>query len=154
LRLMPIGTTRGDGCGTAGDAGRQATAHASLPARLRLWAGRVKRDILALYLAVRDPRVPWYVKALAAATAAYALSPIDLIPDFIPVLGYLDDVIVLPALIALTVRLIPHEVMTDLREQADVRMAEQRPRSRAGAVVVITLWLAAVALVVWLVWGR
>ncbi len=114
----------------------------------------MKRDILALYLAVRDPRVPWYVKALAAATAAYALSPIDLIPDFIPVLGYLDDVILLPALIALTVRLVPAEVMADLRRQADARLAEQRPRSRAGAALVIALWLAAIALAVWLLWLR
>jgi uncharacterized membrane protein YkvA (DUF1232 family) len=114
----------------------------------------MRRDILALYLAVRDPRVPWYVKALAAATAAYALSPIDLIPDFIPVLGYLDDIIVLPVLIALTVRLIPAAVMADLRRQADTRLAEHRPRSRAGAVAVIGLWLAGIALAVWLVWFR
>jgi len=114
----------------------------------------MRRDILALYLAVRDPRVPWYVKALAAATAAYALSPIDLIPDFIPVLGYLDDVIVLPALIALTVRLIPLDLMAELRQEAEARLAGQRPRSRAGAVLVITLWLAAIALAVWLVWLR
>jgi uncharacterized membrane protein YkvA (DUF1232 family) len=65
-------------------------------ARLRDWAQRVKRDVVALYLATRDPRVPWYAKAVAACVAAYALSPIDLIPDFIPVLGYLDEVIILP----------------------------------------------------------
>jgi len=75
--------------------------------RLKQWARALKRDVLALYLAARDPRVPWYAKALALVTAAYALSPIDLIPDFIPVLGYLDDLILLPGLIWLTVRLIP-----------------------------------------------
>jgi len=109
-------------------------------------------DILALYLAARDPRVPWYVKALAAVTAAYALSPIDLIPDFIPVLGYLDDVIILPALIALTVRLIPGEVMGELRGEAAAKLAGRRPRSRAGAAAIVVLWLAAIALAVWLVW--
>jgi uncharacterized membrane protein YkvA (DUF1232 family) len=114
----------------------------------------MQRDILALYLAVRDPRVPWYVKALAAATTAYALSPIDLVPDFIPVLGYLDDAIILPAAIALTVRLIPEDVMAGLREEAAVRLAGQRPRSRAGAVGVIALWVGLCVLLVWLLWFR
>ncbi len=114
----------------------------------------MERDILALYLAVRDPRVPWYVKALAAATAAYALSPIDLIPDFIPVLGYLDDAIILPAAIALTVRLIPGDVMAELREEAAVKLAGRPPRSRAGAAGIVALWVGVCALVVWLLWFR
>jgi len=114
----------------------------------------VKRDIYALFLAARDPRVPWYVKGLAAVTAAYALSPIDLVPDFIPVLGYLDDVIILPLAIALVVRLIPQEVMAELRTEAAARLAEGRPRSRAGAVLVVTLWIALLLIFVWLVWFR
>jgi len=114
----------------------------------------VRRDILALYLATRDPRVPWYVKGFAAVTVAYALSPIDLIPDFIPVLGYLDDVIILPVAIALIVRLIPRELMAELRAEAAARIAEGRPRSHAGAVLVVTLWIAVLALLVWLIWLR
>ena len=114
----------------------------------------MKRDIFALYLAARDPRVPWYVKGLAAVTVAYALSPIDLIPDFIPVLGYLDDVIIIPVAVALIVRLIPRELMTELRAEAAARIAEGRPRSRVGAALVVTLWLAALALLVWLIWFR
>jgi uncharacterized membrane protein YkvA (DUF1232 family) len=81
--------------------------------RLKRWARAVKRDVLALYLAGRDPRVPWYAKALAAATAAYALSPIDLVPDFIPVIGYLDDLIIVPVAIVLVIRLIPAGVMEE-----------------------------------------
>src|SRR4029078_6705139 len=78
-------------------------------------AGGAKRDAHALYLAARDPRVPWYAKAIAIAVAAYALSPIDLIPDFVPVLGYLDDVIIVPAGIALVIRLIPPPIMAEHR---------------------------------------
>jgi uncharacterized membrane protein YkvA (DUF1232 family) len=75
--------------------------------RLKRWAGTLKRDVHALYLASRDPRVPWYAKAIGIAVAAYAASPIDLIPDFIPVIGYLDDLIIVPLGIALVIRLIP-----------------------------------------------
>jgi len=121
--------------------------------RLKRWAGRLKRDIFALYLAARDPRVPWYAKALAALVAAYALSPIDPIPDFIPVLGYLDDLIVLPLGIMAVVRLIPADIMADLRRQADEKMVV-RPRSLAGAAIVIALWLSAAALTGWLIVGR
>jgi uncharacterized membrane protein YkvA (DUF1232 family) len=107
-----------------------------------------KREALALYLAMGDPRVPWYAKALAAVVAGYALSPIDLIPDFIPVLGYLDDLLLLPLGVMLVVRLIPRPVMDDLRRQAAARLAqspaEGRPKSRAGlvaAAIVVALWL-------------
>jgi uncharacterized membrane protein YkvA (DUF1232 family) len=123
-------------------------------ARLKEWAGRLRRDILALYLAARDPRVPWYAKALAALTAAYALSPIDLIPDFIPVLGHLDDLIIVPAAILLAVRLVPGEVMAELREEAGRRLADQKPRSMVGAAVVLLLWLLLAGLVAWLVLCR
>jgi uncharacterized membrane protein YkvA (DUF1232 family) len=85
------------------------------------WARTVKRDAVALSLAARDPRVPWYAKALAVVVVAYALSPIDLIPDFIPVLGYLDDVIIVPMGISLTVRCIPSDLMTEFRQEATKR---------------------------------
>ncbi|MDF1525700.1 MAG: YkvA family protein [bacterium] len=121
--------------------------------RLKKWARDVKRDVLALYLAARDPRVPWYAKALAALVAAYALSPVDVIPDFIPVLGYLDDLIILPLGIATVVRLIPGEVMADLRLQAEERILT-RPRSWFGALVVVLLWVIAAGFLVWLIKSR
>ncbi len=117
--------------------------------RLKEWARFVKRDIHALYLASRDPRVPWYAKALAIVVAAYALSPIDLIPDFIPVIGYLDDLIILPLGILLVVRLIPPPVMAECRERA--AQAQSRPTSRTAAVVIICIWIASIVLVGWLV---
>jgi len=120
--------------------------------RLKTWARRMKRDTLALYLARRDPRVPWHAKAMAMVTAAYALSPIDLIPDFIPVLGYLDELIILPLFIYVTIRLIPPDIMMELRAQADQHLSENRPRSMTGAVVIILIWLSIVSLVVyWLI---
>jgi uncharacterized membrane protein YkvA (DUF1232 family) len=116
--------------------------------RLKSWARTVKRDTLALYLAGRDSRVPWYAKVLAVGTAAYALSPIDLIPDFIPILGYLDDLIILPLCIVVAVRLIPANVMEELRVEADRRLSAGSPRSTWGFVIVVLIWLAlAVALV-------
>lgn len=110
--------------------------------RLKPWAKALKRDVVALWLAARDPRVPWGAKLLAGAVAAYALSPIDLIPDFIPVLGLLDDVLIVPAGIWLCLRLIPPPVMADLRARAE---AVDRPRSTAGMVAIVALWLAALA---------
>jgi uncharacterized membrane protein YkvA (DUF1232 family) len=112
--------------------------------RLKASARLLKRDTIALYLAARDPRTPWYAKVLAAVVLAYALSPIDLIPDFIPVLGYLDDLILVPAGIALVLRLVPPEVMADCRERA--RTEADRPISKVGAAVMIAIWLA---LLVW-----
>lgn len=95
---------------------------------------------MALWLAARDTRVPLAAKLLAGLVAAYALSPIDLIPDFIPVLGYLDDLLIVPAGIWLAVRLIPADVFADLRRRA---IDQGRPASRAGMVLVLTVWLAA-----------
>ena len=111
---------------------------------MRAWLRRLKRDVMALHLAARDPRVPWYAKAVAAGVAAYALSPIDLIPDFIPVLGYLDELVVLPLGILLAVRLVPREIMAELRARAEGGSGG-RPVSRAGAVAIVTLWLVAAA---------
>jgi uncharacterized membrane protein YkvA (DUF1232 family) len=118
--------------------------------RLKQWARNIKRDVVALYFAARDPRVPWYVKVLAAAVAAYALSPIDLIPDFIPVLGYVDELFILPLGIILAVKLIPPEIMAEHRAAALV--AEGKPKSRAAAAVIIAIWVAAAAFFVWLFW--
>jgi uncharacterized membrane protein YkvA (DUF1232 family) len=121
-------------------------------AGLKDWARALKRDVVALWIAGRDPRVPWYAKAVAAAVAAYALSPIDLIPDFIPVLGYLDDLIVVPLGIMLAVRLIPPELMAEFRAEAQRR--EALPRSRAAAAAIIALWMVGAAFLVWLLWPR
>jgi uncharacterized membrane protein YkvA (DUF1232 family) len=118
--------------------------------RLKRWAHIVTRDVVALWLAAHDPRVPWYAKAMAAAVAAYGLSPIDLIPDFIPVLGYLDDLVILPLGILLAVRLVPPDLMREFRAAAEQR--SERPVSRAGAVAVVALWFGAAALLLWLFW--
>jgi len=113
-------------------------------ARLRAWAARMKRDAVALWFARRHPRTPWAAKALAVFVAAYALSPIDLIPDFIPVLGLVDDLILLPVLIALAIRMLPPEVMIESRREAQewLAAAGARPRSRFGAVVIVVVWIA------------
>lgn len=115
----------------------------------RAWARRIKRDAMTLWFARSHPSTPWYAKVMGAFVVAYALSPIDLIPDFIPVLGYLDDVILLPVLIWLTVRMLPVEVLAESRQKADLWMAEQRskPRSVAGAVAIVVVWLLVAAMV-------
>jgi uncharacterized membrane protein YkvA (DUF1232 family) len=115
---------------------------------LRAWARRLKHDVMTLWFARRDPRTPWAVKALAAFVVAYALSPIDLIPDFIPVLGYVDDVLLLPALIWLALRLLPPGVLAASRAQAQdwLERRAARPRSLAGAAVIVAAWVAAAAL--------
>jgi uncharacterized membrane protein YkvA (DUF1232 family) len=115
--------------------------------RLRRWARAIRRDIHALWLAARDPRTPWYARALAVAIAAYALSPIDLIPDVIPVLGYLDEAILLPLALLAAIRLVPPAVMAECRARAEA--AAQRPVSRAGAAFIVAVWLAAAAALAW-----
>jgi hypothetical protein len=120
--------------------------------RLRDWARRLQGETLALYLAARDRRTPWYARLLVAGIVAYALSPIDLIPDFVPVLGYLDDVILLPLGIALALRLIPAEVMAEARERARVELDGRRPRSRIVAAIVVAVWIAALAALAWGGW--
>lgn len=112
-------------------------------------ARALKRQTHALYLAGRDPRTPWYAKALAACTAAYALSPVDLIPDFIPVIGYLDDLVIVPAGIALAIRMIPPDVWQDC-----CRRAEQPLDRRAGyaaAAVIVLMWLLVLSVMVFVV---
>lgn len=111
--------------------------------QLRNWAARIKRDAVTLWFAIRCPATPWYAKALCAFVVGYALSPIDLIPDFIPVLGYVDDVLLLPALIWLAIRLIPESTLTECRVQADDWMqSKAKPTSRMGAIVIVILWIA------------
>ncbi len=122
----------------------------NLLAALKDWVRGLKREVAALWLAMRDPRVPWYAKAVAAAVVAYALSPIDLIPDFIPVLGYLDDLLLVPLGILLAVRLIPADLMAEFRAEA-ARQAV-RPTSRAGAVAVGAIWAFLTGLLVWWLW--
>jgi uncharacterized membrane protein YkvA (DUF1232 family) len=112
---------------------------------LKAWADDLRADMSALYLAYPDPRVPWYAKVLVAVIVAYALSPIDLIPDFIPVIGYFDDLLLVPAGIALAAKLIPEEVLEEHRVNARLRRAEGHPRSRLGAVLVVTLWVVLAA---------
>ncbi|MBN9078489.1 MAG: hypothetical protein BGN87_00015 [Rhizobiales bacterium 65-79] len=120
--------------------------------RAKRWARSIKRDVVALWIAARDPRVPWYAKAICAAVAAYALSPIDLIPDFIPVIGYLDDLILVPLGILLAVRLVPADLMAEFRAEADARA--ERPVSRMAASVIVALWIGCAALALWASWPR
>jgi len=112
--------------------------------RLKIWARTIKRDVHALYLASRDPRVPWYAKAMAVIVAGYALSPIDLIPDFVPVLGYLDDVILVPLGIVLVIKMIPPEIMAEHRDLASA--AADRPVSRIAAMVIALIWAVSAGL--------
>ena len=108
---------------------------------LRKWAKELKQQTLVVYFAARDPRTSWPVRLLALLVAAYALSPIDLIPDFIPVLGYLDDLIIVPLGLVLVLRLVPHPVMLAAREKAAA--AVDRPVSRAMATVIVAIWVVA-----------
>ena len=110
--------------------------------KLKRWAGRLKSETYALYLAYGDPRVPWYARLFAVLVVGYAFSPIDLIPDSIPVLGYLDDLIVVPLGVILTVRMIPEDVLSESRQKAREMIERgEKPVSRAAAAVIIVLWL-------------
>ena len=113
-------------------------------ARLRRWAAELRTQVVTLWFARRHPQTPWPAKLVAALVLAYALSPIDLIPDFIPVLGLVDDLLIVPAGIYLALRLIPPAVWADARREADAWIAErsQKPRSYAGAIIVIAIWIA------------
>ena len=119
--------------------------------KLKSWARTTKRDAHAIYLAARDPRVPWYAKAAAGAVAAYALSPIDLIPDFIPVIGYLDDLLIVPLGIMLAVKLVPAGLMQEFRDAATRRA---RPVGKAGLVFMIAVWILGALALLWLFWPK
>ena len=123
---------------------------ASLRARVRA----LEADTFALYLASHDPRVPWPAKAVAAITVAYALSPIDLIPDFIPVIGYLDDLVIVPLGIALAIRLVPPAILAEHRAEAAIRFAQGGPRSRVGLILVVVTWVLVAAWLVRVLWPR
>ncbi|HKB73214.1 MAG TPA: YkvA family protein [Burkholderiales bacterium] len=113
---------------------------------LKQRARQLKSETLALWLAARHPGTPWYAKLLVAGIAAYALSPIDLIPDFVPILGYLDDLILIPLGIVLAVRMIPPPILEECRARAQEILANGRPVSRVAALVIVGVWLAAAAL--------
>ena len=114
---------------------------------VKAWAKTLKRDVIALWIAARDPRTPWVSKLAAGAVAAYALSPIDLIPDFIPVLGYLDDLLIVPLGVLLVVKLIPPDLMAEYRAAASVQA--EKPISIAGLIFIGAIWFAVLALGVW-----
>ena len=115
---------------------------------LKARARQLKRDVPAVFLALRDSRTPIIARVIAAITVGYALSPVDLIPDFVPVLGYLDDVILLPALIALTIRLIPAEVFEQCRRDSGNLWADGKPKRWYYAIPIILIWLLIIGLIV------
>jgi uncharacterized membrane protein YkvA (DUF1232 family) len=121
---------------------------------LQRWKERaraLKKEVYALYLAYRDPRTPWYAKAVAALVVAYAFSPIDLIPDPIPVLGYLDDLVLIPLGAALALRLIPPEVMADARAKTEELLRAGKPVSWGGAVIIGAIWIILAGLALWFI---
>jgi uncharacterized membrane protein YkvA (DUF1232 family) len=121
--------------------------------RLRERVEALKRETFALWLAARHPGTPWYAKAFVGMVVAYAVSPIDLIPDFIPVLGFLDDVVLVPAGIWIALRMIPGPVMAECRARAVDAMSGGKPSGRAAAIVVVAIWVALAALAAYLVAG-
>lgn len=122
----------------------------ALLAELKKRARHLKAETFALYLAARDPRTPWYAKFLVAGIVAYAFSPIDLIPDFVPVLGYLDDLILIPIGISLAIKLIPYPVLAECRARAQETIQNGKPVSRVAGTVIIAIWLVLAALcIVW-----
>ena len=116
--------------------------------KLKARAKALKRDAYALYIAASDPRVPWYAKAFMGLVLAYTFSPIDLIPDFIPVIGYLDDLIIVPLGIALAVKMIPPQVISDARNRVDKLLQQGKPVIRGGAVIMIAIWLTVAGAVI------
>ena len=128
---------------------QNSDGHMNFLDRIKRWAKALKRDVIALWLAARDARVPWHAKAVAGAVAAYALSPIDLIPDFIPVVGYLDDLLIVPLGIACAVRLVPKPLMEEFRAEA---LRRSRPTSRVGMAFIVFVWFVIGGTLVWLYW--
>ena len=108
-------------------------------------AKTLKREVFTLYLAYQDSRVPWYAKVFTALVVGYAFSPIDLIPDFVPVLGYLDDLILVPLGVALAIKMIPAEVLAECREKSDELILQGKPINRTAAVIIILIWVIIIA---------
>jgi len=125
-----------------------------LLAKLKSQAHRLKSETFALYLAARDPRTPWYAKLLVAGVVAYAFSPIDLIPDFVPVLGYLDDLVLVPLGIALAIKLIPPKILDECRARAKEAVENEKPANWVAAGVVVGIWLVVFALCILWAYGR
>ena len=122
--------------------------------RFEVWRQRARalhEELYALYLAYKDPRVPWYVKVFAACVVGYAFSPIDLIPDPIPILGHLDDLVLVPLGFLAVRRMIPESVMAECRERAHVVMQQGKPVNRAAALVIVAIWVLVAAAAAWLV---
>jgi uncharacterized membrane protein YkvA (DUF1232 family) len=120
--------------------------------RLRQWAKGLKRQVYVLYLAYKDPRTPWYARVFTACVVAYAFSPIDLIPDFVPVLGYLDDLILVPLGVAIALKLIPAEVLRDSQQEAQRLIEQGKPISRAGAIVIVSIWILTLVVTATVIW--
>jgi len=115
---------------------------------------QLKSEIGALSLAYKHPRTPWYAKAFAAFIIGYALSPIDLIPDFIPIIGYLDDLIIVPVGIALLIKMIPKEVLEECREKVQSRPIGKKPRNWFVAIIIVLIWLLAIYITLRLLWQK
>lgn len=120
----------------------------SLIARWKRQAKLLRVKIFTIYLAYKDPRVPWYAKAFAACIVAYAFSPIDLIPDFIPILGYLDDIVLIPLGIALALKMIPKAVIKECEEKAQAILSQDKPKSLVAAAIIVAIWVFIIALFV------
>jgi uncharacterized membrane protein YkvA (DUF1232 family) len=121
----------------------------SVLAKLKARARQLKGEVLALYLAAKHPQTPWYAKLFVVAIVAYALSPIDLIPDFIPVLGLLDEVLLLPFAIVLAVKMVPADVMSECRTRASERRPDGSRSGRIAAAFIVVAWLAVIVLAAW-----
>ncbi len=122
---------------------------------IKLWktkSKQLKSEIYALYLAYKHPRTPWYAKVLAVLILGYALSPIDLIPDFIPVIGYLDDLIIVPAGITLLIKIIPRDILEECRAKAQSDLSKRKPKNWIAAVIIVLIWLLAIYLILSLIW--
>lgn len=118
--------------------------------KLKRWARKWKGELYAVYLAYRDPRVPWYARIFAACVVGYAFSPIDLIPDPIPVLGYLDDLVLIPLGVMLALRMIPKEVMVECRKRSAEVMAQGKPVNKAAAAIIVGVWIFLAAVCIYL----
>ena len=113
----------------------------------------LKKEVYALYLAYHNPRTPWYAKVLVALIIGYALSPIDLIPDFIPVVGYLDDLIIIPAGIALLIKIIPRDILEECRAKSRSDLLSKKPKNWIAATIIVLIWLLAIYLILSLIWS-
>ena len=155
MELKPKGAVRETAPLSLAASQSPATPAPGLPSmtlmdRLKAQAVRCKADVLALYLVARDPRTPWLAKAVIAGVVAYALSPVDLIPDFIPIIGYLDDLILIPLGVALAIRLTPRDIIDECREAARQGFTSGKPQSWMAAGIIVSLWLiTAWALLTW-----